>query len=133
MRSHSTFPPQETARGLRSAESIPRRHRPRNTLFTGTRRRRSEPSSQPHPRAVLLALHVSALDRLLGQAISDVRRALLVQSVLISRQNCAREALEAATNTSERVECPNYLVDPLGSLGSWPEPYVETPRRVRGR
>lgn len=78
---------------------------------------------QPPPR--MLALRVSALDRLLGRNVESLDDLLRVQDLIMSRQRTARHAVESADAYGEAW--PRYLVDPIGALGCWPRPYRETP------
>jgi hypothetical protein len=69
------------------------------------------------------------LDRFLGGSVTEVRDLLVVQSVILSRQECARRAIELSSSDSGRVSLrlPGYLVNPLGELWQWPLPYADTP------
>jgi hypothetical protein len=77
----------------------------------------------------MLALRVSVLDRLLGRTVDTVRDLERVQSLILSRQNCAQQAIEALTRGGV-TRWPSYLVNPVGALGCWPLPYAETPAAV---
>jgi hypothetical protein len=78
----------------------------------------------------MLARRVSVLDRFLGGTVSVVRDLLVVQSVILSRQECARRAIEASSSSSPGCvawRVPSYLVNPLQELTQWPLPYADTP------
>lgn len=82
------------------------------------------------PKQVTLARRVSVLDRFLGGSVSVVRDLLVVQSVILSRQECARRAIEASRSPSPGCvawQVPNYLINPLQELTCWPLPYADTP------
>jgi len=79
---------------------------------------------------ITLARRVSVLDRFLGGSVSVVRDLLVVQSVILSRQECARRAIEASRSSSPGCvawQPPSYLVNPLRELAQWPLPYADTP------
>ena len=62
------------------------------------RRRPGTPWSQPSH--VALARRVRVLDRFLGGVVEGVKDLLVVQSVILSRQECARRALESSDTSS---------------------------------
>jgi len=89
--------------------------------------RRMDTSQRVLSDSALLARHVSSLDHQLGRHADTVGSLLTVQALLLVRQDCARQAIEARIGALGSPECPYYLIDPLGSLSDWPEPYAETP------
>lgn len=78
--------------------------------------------------ASMHARRVSSLDRSLGGFVSDVDGLLEVQGILLLRQYHARCAVAA---WEDGLGLPSYLVDPIGSLGCWPNPYEQTPEVMR--
>ena len=89
-------------------------------------RRHLDASRWGQPPPLMLALRVSVLDRLLGRTVDTVRDLERVQSLILSRQNCARQAIEGSMANGV-ARWPSYLVNPIGALGCWPLPYAETP------
>jgi len=89
--------------------------------------RRMDTSQRVLSDSALLARHVSSLDHRLGRNTDNVGSLLTVQALILVRQDCARQAIEAHVGGLGSPECPHFLIDPLGSLGDWPEPYADTP------
>jgi len=91
---------------------------------------RISPCQWRQPREVTLTRRVCALDRHLGANVNSVREVLMVQSVVLSRQECARQAYDSSRRHEPgRVpwQLPIYLLNPLQALAHWPFADTEVP------
>lgn len=88
------------------------------------------PARWRQSKQVTLARRVSMLDRFLGHPVTCVADLRVVQSVILSRQDCARRAYEAGRQrTSGRASwrLPDYLANPVGTLAWWPFQHPDAP------